>query len=51
MGKMLKLAELSHFLADFGPLINVSGSNFQFSRHKEFLKSGGIDDSMQHHFG
>ena len=24
---------------------------FQFSKHKEFLKSGGIDDYMQHHFG
>ncbi len=61
-GKMLKLAELSHFLADFGSLkktflalefdpLDQIRRNFQFSKHKEFLKGGGIDDFMQRHFG
>ncbi len=58
----MKLAELSHFLADFGSLkktflalkfepLDQIGRNFQFSKHKEFLKSGLIDDYMQRHFG
>ncbi len=61
-GKMLKMAEISHFWADFGSLkktflalkfepFNQIRWNFQFSKRKEFLKGGGIDDSMQRHFG
>ena len=60
--KMLKLTELSHFWADFDPLKNMFLAlksepldqirrNCQFSKHKEFLKSGGKDNSMQHHCG
>ena len=45
-GKMLKLAELGHFWADFGPL-----QNFQLNKHKKFLTSGEKDNSMQHHLG
>ncbi len=59
---MLKLAELSHFLADFDPLqklflalkfetLDQTKPNFQFSKHKKFLTSDEKDDSMQHHLG
>ena len=61
-GKMLKLAELSHFLADFDPLqklflplksepLDQTKPNFQFSEHKKFLISGEKENSMQHHLG
>ena len=50
-GKMLKLNELSHFLGRFWPSQNnvlalksepldQIRRNFQFNKHKEFLKSG-----------
>ena len=61
-GKMLKVAELSHFLADFGPVqkmflapkfepLDQIGRNFELSKQKKFLTSGEKDDSMQHPLG
>ncbi len=61
-GKMLKLAELGHFWADFGPPpkmflalkfepLDQTKQNFQFDKHKKFLTSGEKDNSMQHHLG
>ncbi len=59
-GKMLKLAELSHFWADFGPLqeivlalifelLDQTMQDFQFSKQKNLMTSSEKDDSMQHH--
>ena len=61
-GKMLKLAELSHFLADFGPvqkmvfavkfeLLGQIRPNFEFRKQNKFLTSGEKDNSMLHHLG
>ena len=59
---MLKLTELSHFLADFGPLqkcfftlkfepLDQTPQNFDCKKEKIFLITGKKDDSMQHHKG
>ncbi len=59
---MVKLTELGHFLGRFWPSQNhvlalksepldQIRRHFQFCKDKEFLKSGGKDNSMQHHFG
>ncbi len=32
-------------------LLDQIRRKLQFSKHKEFMKSDGIDDFMQHHFG
>ncbi len=59
---MLKLAELGHFGADFGPLqkmflalkfelLDQTEQNFQFNKHKKFLTHGEKDNSMQHRLG
>ncbi len=59
---MLKMAELSLFLADFDPLqklllalkcepIDQTKPNFQFSEHKKFPINGEKDNPMQHHLG
>ena len=56
-GKILKLAELGHFWADFGPLqkmflalkfepLDQTEQNFQFNKHKKFLTRGEKDNSM-----
>ena len=57
-GKMLKLAELSHFLADFGPVqktmvlavkfepLDQTILNFKVSNQKNLLTSGENIDSM-----
>ena len=61
-GKRVKLAELSHFLADLGYLqkmflalkfepLHQIGQNLQFSKHKIFLTSGKKYDSIEHHLG
>ena len=61
-GKMLKLAKLGHFWADFGPLqkmvlalkfepLDQTEQNCQFNKHKKFMTSGEKDKSMQHHLG
>ena len=60
-GEMLKLAELSHSLADFGHLqkmflalkcwlLDQTGQKFQFDKYKNFWTSGEKYDSKQHHF-
>ncbi len=59
---MLKLVELGHFRADFGPLrklflalklepLDQTEQNFQFDKHKKFLTGGEKDNSMHHHLG
>ncbi len=59
---MLKLAELGHFWADFGPLqkmflalkfepLDQTEQNFQFNKHKKFLIDGEKDNSVQHYLG
>ena len=61
-GEMLKLAEISIFWQILAPskkmllalefeLLDQIRRKFQFSKHKELLKSGGIDNYMQHLFG
>ena len=59
---MVKLAELSHFLADFGPSqkmvlalkfepLDQTTPNFRFSKEKIFLTSPETDNFVQHQFG
>ncbi len=61
-GKILKLAQLSHFFGDFGPLrkmflalkfepLDQMRQNFQFGKHKKFLASDEKGNSMQYHLG
>ena len=46
---ILALSKKKFFALKLEPLDQIR-RNFQFSKHKEFLKSGGIADSMQHPF-
>ena len=61
-GKMLKCAELSHFLADFGHVekmflalkfepLEQTTPNFECKKEKIFLTGGEKDNSMQYHIG
>ncbi len=61
-GKMLKCAELSHFLADFGHVqkmflalkfepLEQTTQNFECKKEKIFLMGGEKDNPMQHHIG
>ncbi len=59
-GKMVKLAELSHFLANFGPpqkmflalkfeAVDQTKQDFGFTKHQIFLTSPEKDNRVQHH--
>ncbi len=59
-GKMLKCAERSHFLADFGHVqkmfwalkfepLEQTTPNFERKKEKIFLTGGEKDNSIQHH--
>ncbi len=61
-GKMLKLAELSHILADFGPFqkmvlavkfepLDQTRPNFEFDKQKRYLTTGEKDNSMLYYLG
>ena len=61
-GRMVKFAELSHFLAAFGTSqkmllaqkfepLDQTTQNFECTKENIFLTSGKKDDSMQHHKG
>ncbi len=58
----MKLAELSHFLADFGPSqkmvlalkfesLDQTRPNFRSSKEKIFLTGAEKDNIVQHHLG
>ena len=61
-GEVLKLAELSHLLANFGPVqkmvlalkfepLDKTRRNFRFSKHEKFLTRAEKDKLVQHHLG
>ncbi len=61
-GRIVKLAELSHFLADFGPSqkmvlalrfepLDQARPNFRFSKQNIFLTSAETDNFVHHQLG